>query len=103
MLFIQPLWIDPLINDFGPMKNKQLEQQILDLAAKAGIEDGGGRGLTPEVSIIIVSWNAKEYLVGCLMSLYEEDLSRAEIIVVDIKPDKPAARGGQSGTSEEIV
>ena len=40
MLFIQPLWIDPLFNDFGPMKNKQLEQQILDLAAKAGIENG---------------------------------------------------------------
>lgn len=40
MLFIQPLWIDPLFNDFGPMKNKQLEQQILHLAAKAGIEDG---------------------------------------------------------------
>lgn len=37
----------------------------------------------PEVSIIIVSWNAREYLIGCLMSLYEEDLPWAEIIVVD--------------------
>lgn len=37
----------------------------------------------PEVSIIIVSWNAREFLVGCLMSLYEEDMPWAEIIVVD--------------------
>jgi Zn-dependent protease with chaperone function len=37
---IQPIWIDPLFNQFGPMKDKQLEQQILSLAAKAGIQDG---------------------------------------------------------------
>lgn len=37
----------------------------------------------PDVSIIIVSWNAREYLIGCLMSIYEEELERAEIIVVD--------------------
>lgn len=37
----------------------------------------------PEVSIIIVSWNAREYLIGCLMSLYAEDLPWAEIIAVD--------------------
>ncbi len=36
---IQPVWIDPLFNKFGPMKDKQLEQQILALAAKAGIQD----------------------------------------------------------------
>ncbi len=40
MMFVQPIWIDPLFNDFGPMKNKQLETQILDLAHKAGIADG---------------------------------------------------------------
>ena len=38
--FIQPIWIDPLFNDFGPMKNKQLEEQILNLAARAGIQNG---------------------------------------------------------------
>jgi len=38
--FIQPIWIDPLFNKFGPMKNKQLEQQILTLASKAGIDQG---------------------------------------------------------------
>ena len=39
-VFIQPIWIDPLFNKFGPMKNKELEQQILHLASRAGIENG---------------------------------------------------------------
>lgn len=38
-MLIQPLWIDPLFNHFSKMKNQELEQQILDLAKKAGIED----------------------------------------------------------------
>jgi STE24 endopeptidase len=37
---IQPIWIDPLFNTYGPMKNKVLEGQILHLASKAGIENG---------------------------------------------------------------
>lgn len=40
LMFIQPIWIDPLYNDFGPMKNKELEQKILALAARAKIENG---------------------------------------------------------------
>lgn len=40
LVFIQPLMIAPLFNDFGPMKNKQLEEKILHLAARAGIEGG---------------------------------------------------------------
>jgi Zn-dependent protease with chaperone function len=35
---ISPIWIDPLFNRFGPMKNKALEAQILDLADRAGIQ-----------------------------------------------------------------
>lgn len=35
---VQPIWIDPLFNKFGPMKDKQLEEQILTLASKAGID-----------------------------------------------------------------
>jgi Zn-dependent protease with chaperone function len=38
MMLVKPIWIDPLFNDFGPMKNKQLERSILDLAARAGID-----------------------------------------------------------------
>jgi Zn-dependent protease with chaperone function len=39
LTFISPIWIDPLFNHFGPMKNKPLEKKILTLACKAGIED----------------------------------------------------------------
>src|SRR5579872_2737015 len=39
-MFIQPIWIDPLFNQFGPMKNKELEGQILNLASQAGIDQG---------------------------------------------------------------
>jgi Zn-dependent protease with chaperone function len=40
LMLIQPIWIDPLFNTFGPMKNKALEQKILNLASRAGIQDG---------------------------------------------------------------
>jgi STE24 endopeptidase len=38
LILVQPVWIDPLYNKFGPMKNKQLEAKILSLAERAGIE-----------------------------------------------------------------
>ncbi|KIQ95722.1 heat shock protein HtpX [Anoxybacillus thermarum] len=37
LTFIQPIFIDPLYNDFYPLKNKQLEAKILALAEKANI------------------------------------------------------------------
>ena len=37
-ILVQPVWIDPLFNKFGPMKNKELETKILALAERAGIE-----------------------------------------------------------------
>lgn len=37
MMFLQPVVIDPLYNDFYPLKNKELETKILDLASKADI------------------------------------------------------------------
>jgi Zn-dependent protease with chaperone function len=37
LLVISPVWIDPLFNHFGPLKNHVLEQRILALAARAGI------------------------------------------------------------------
>lgn len=40
ILFIQPIWINPLFNQFGPMKDKALEEKILALAARAKIEHG---------------------------------------------------------------
>src|SRR2546423_6728034 len=38
VVFITPLWVDPLFNHFGPLKNKALEADILALAKRAGIE-----------------------------------------------------------------
>ena len=38
LLLITPIWIEPLFNDFGPMKDKALESRILALADRAGIE-----------------------------------------------------------------
>ena len=40
VILVQPVWIDPLFNKFGPMKNKELETKILALAERAGIEGG---------------------------------------------------------------
>lgn len=38
VLLVTPIWVDPLFNDFGPMKDKALEARILWLARRAGIE-----------------------------------------------------------------
>jgi STE24 endopeptidase len=35
--FVEPIWIDPLFNHFGPMQDKVLESRILSLAHRAGI------------------------------------------------------------------
>ncbi|MBD1380674.1 M48 family metallopeptidase [Metabacillus arenae] len=37
MMFLQPVVIDPLYNDFYPLKNKELEEKILSLAEQADI------------------------------------------------------------------
>jgi len=63
-VLVKPLWIDPLFNDFGPMKNKRLEQSILDLASRAGIE--GSRVFEVNKSIDTKALNA--YVTGVLGS-----------------------------------
>jgi len=40
MILLQPIWIAPLFNHFGPMKDQALEASILRLAERAGIEGG---------------------------------------------------------------
>lgn len=37
LMFVQPVIIDPLYNDFYPLKDKQLEDKILNLASEANI------------------------------------------------------------------
>jgi Zn-dependent protease with chaperone function len=38
LLVVTPIWIEPLFNKFGPMKDKALEAKILALADRSGIE-----------------------------------------------------------------
>jgi len=37
---IKPVWIDPLSNQYGPLKDKAIESSILELAQHAGIDGG---------------------------------------------------------------
>ena len=59
-VLVKPIWIDPLFNEFGPMKNKALEQSILDLASRAGIE--GSRVFEVDKSVDTKAVNA--YVTG---------------------------------------
>jgi Zn-dependent protease with chaperone function len=59
-MLIAPVWIDPLFNKFGSMKDKELERKILDLAERAGIE--GGRGYEVNKSVDTKAVNA--YVTG---------------------------------------
>jgi Zn-dependent protease with chaperone function len=61
-VLVKPIWIDPLFNNFGPMKNKTLEQSILNLASRAGIE--GSRVFEVNKSIDTKALNA--YVTGVL-------------------------------------
>lgn len=63
-MLIQPLWVAPLFNDFGPMKNPALEAKILALADRAGIE--GGRVF--EVNKSVDTRTANAYVTGFLAS-----------------------------------
>jgi len=60
MLLVTPVWIEPLFNKFGPMKDKSLENAILSLAGRAGIE--GGRVFEVDKSVDTKAVNA--YVTG---------------------------------------
>jgi STE24 endopeptidase len=61
-LFVTPIWIEPLFNHFGPMKDKGLESAILAEADRAGIE--GSRVYEVEKSVDTNTVNA--YVNGFL-------------------------------------
>jgi STE24 endopeptidase len=60
VLVITPIWVDPLFNDFGPMKDKALEARILSLARRAGID--GSRVYEVDKSVDTRTVNA--YVTG---------------------------------------
>lgn len=62
VLFITPIWIEPLFNHFGPMQDKTLEAKILNLAERAGID--GSRVFEVEKSVDTKAVNA--YVNGFL-------------------------------------
>jgi STE24 endopeptidase len=59
-IVVAPIWISPLFNDFGPMKDKTLEANILALADRAGIE--GSRVFEVNKSVDTKAVNA--YVTG---------------------------------------
>ena len=62
MLMISPVFVAPLFNDFGSMKDKALEQKILALAERAGIE--GSKVFEVNISTDTKTINA--YVTGFL-------------------------------------
>jgi STE24 endopeptidase len=59
-LLITPLWIAPLFNKFGPMKDKAVEAMVLETASRAGVE--GARVFEVEKSVDTEKVNA--YVTG---------------------------------------
>jgi Zn-dependent protease with chaperone function len=64
VVLVQPLWVAPLYNDFGPMEDPALEAKILALADRSGIE--GGRVFEVDKSVDTKRVNA--YVTGFLAS-----------------------------------
>jgi STE24 endopeptidase len=60
VLLITPVYIAPLFNKFGPMKDKALEKEVLAVAAQAGVE--GARVFEVEKSVDTEKVNA--YVTG---------------------------------------
>ncbi len=85
VMLISPIWIDPLFNQFGPMKDKALESRILALADRADI--GGSRVYEVNKSVDTKAIDA--YVTGFLgtkrIVLWDTILARLndkEILVV---------------------
>lgn len=60
VLVITPVWVDPVFNEYGPLRNKALETRILALAERAGIQ--GGQVYQVDKSVDTKSVNA--YVTG---------------------------------------
>ena len=85
VMLVEPIWVAPLFNHFGPMRDKQLEAQILDLAQRAGIQ--GSRVFEVDKSVDTKALNA--YVTGfgaskriVLWDTLLEKLNAAEVRVV---------------------
>jgi Zn-dependent protease with chaperone function len=84
-ILVSPIWVAPLFNDFGPMKDKALEAKILNLAHRAGIEGGS----VYEVDMSVDTKQVGAYVTGVLNTkrivLYDniiEKMSDDELLFV---------------------
>ena len=82
---VQPIWVDPLFNKFGPMKDRALEADILHLAERAGIE--GSRVFevaksedTKAVNAYVAGFGATKRIV--LWDTIIAKLNRQQLLVV---------------------
>jgi Zn-dependent protease with chaperone function len=85
LLMLTPVFIAPLFNDFGPMKDPSLEAEILALAERAGIE--GSRVFEVEKSLDTNTVNAYVTGLGSTKRIVLWDtiiarLERDELLVV---------------------
>ena len=82
LFFVQPIWIAPLFNTFGPMKDKQLEQKILQLAERAGI--AGGRVYEVDMSADTKQVNAYVTGIGSSKRIVIGDTAIKELTVDEL-------------------
>jgi Zn-dependent protease with chaperone function len=78
VMLIAPIWIDPMFNEFGPLKDKALERRILAQAERAGIS--GGRIFEVNKSVDTKALNAyvKGFLDTKRIVLYDTLLDRLD-------------------------
>jgi Zn-dependent protease with chaperone function len=81
LLVITPIWVDPLFNDFGPLKDRALEARILRLAERAGIP--GSRVYQVNKSVDTKTVNAYVTGVGATKRIVLWDT-----IVAKLEPDQ---------------
>jgi STE24 endopeptidase len=85
VLVIAPIWISPLFNNFGPMKDKSLESSILALANKAGIEGSRVYEVNKSVDTNAVNAYATGFLGTKRIVLWDtiiQKLNRKELLFV---------------------
>jgi STE24 endopeptidase len=83
VLVISPVWVDPLFNHFGPMKDRALEGRILSLAHRAGIP--GSRVYQVDKSVDTKTVNAYVTGVGATKRIVLWDT-----ILAKLEPDQIA-------------
>jgi len=78
VFFVHPLWIAPLYNDFGPMQDAALEEKILALAERSGIEGGSVFEVAKSVDTKTVNAYVTGFLASKRIVLWDTLLARLD-------------------------